>query len=201
MTKENYIKFRCSDEFKNLVERQAQQCNKSVSSYLEYLIRKDADIMRIVYNYCTTEEMEEAFKAEPTIYLSSDGDEWLFTDMEVFSQMDKKFQFEIETEERERVYNVNVEDYIYNRYEEDRFDYFGLNIDMSDFNELVAQVVDSNPGILCCEGWDKVIDEHIKAAVMTNVMEEVREIISKLINDGWDVTELKYVFDGISTEK
>ena len=86
MTKENYIKFRCSDDFKNLVERQAKEYGMTVSSYIEHLIRKDVDVMRVVYNDFITDEMEEAFKEESTVYLSSDGSAWLFTDMEVFKK-------------------------------------------------------------------------------------------------------------------
>ena len=103
MAKENYIKFRCSDDFKNLVERQAKEYGMTVSSYIEHLIRKDVDVMRVVYNDFITDEMEKAFKAESSVYLSSDGSAWLFTDMEVFKKMDKKFQFDLDTDEREHV--------------------------------------------------------------------------------------------------
>ena len=58
MTKENYIKFRCSDDFKNLVEQQAKERGMTVSSYIKHLIRKDVDIMRVVSNCFITEEME-----------------------------------------------------------------------------------------------------------------------------------------------
>ena len=58
MAKENYIKFRCSDDFKNLVERQAKEYGMTVSSYIEHLIRKDVDVMRVVYNDFITDEME-----------------------------------------------------------------------------------------------------------------------------------------------
>ena len=45
MAKENYIKFRCSDDFKNLVEQKAKEYGMTVSSYIEHLIRKDVDVM------------------------------------------------------------------------------------------------------------------------------------------------------------
>ena len=51
MTKENYIKFRCSDDFKNLVEQQAKERGMTVSSYIKHLIRKDVDIMIVKSRY------------------------------------------------------------------------------------------------------------------------------------------------------
>ena len=62
MAKENYIKFRCSDDFKDLVEQQAKERGMTVSSYIKHLIRKDVDVMRVVYDDFITDEMEEAFK-------------------------------------------------------------------------------------------------------------------------------------------
>ena len=69
MAKENYIKFRCSDNFKDLVERQAKKYGMTVSSYIEQLIRKDVDVMRVVYNDFITEEMEKALKLKMTLLL------------------------------------------------------------------------------------------------------------------------------------
>ena len=59
MAKGNYIKFRCSDDFKDLVERQAKEYGMTVSSYIEHLIRKDVDVMRVVYNDFITDEMDK----------------------------------------------------------------------------------------------------------------------------------------------
>ena len=39
--------------------------------------------MRVIYNDFITEEMERIFNEEGTIFLSSDENAWLFTDMEV----------------------------------------------------------------------------------------------------------------------
>lgn len=195
MTKENYIKFRCSDDFKNLVEQQAKERGMTVSSYIEHLIRKDVDVMRVVYNDFITDEMEKAFKEESTVYLSSDGSAWLFTDMEVFKKMDKKFQFDLDTDEREHIYNVDIEEYINNQYEEVELNYLGIHIDIVDYDELVLEVIDNNENDLCCEGWDKVIDGWIKASAMTGFAAEVEDAIVKMIDDGWDISELKEVVD------
>lgn len=193
MAKENYIKFRCSDDFKSLVERQAKEHGRSISSYIEYLIRKDVDTMRVVYNDFITDEMEKTFKAEESIYLSTDGEKWLFTDMEVFNEMDKKFQFDIDTEERDHVYNVNMEDYLNNRYEEDRVEYFGLYIEYTEYSELVLEIMENNEGDLCCDTWEEVIDKWMKAVLIDGIKMEMEEIFEKMIDDGWDIRDMKDV--------
>ena len=151
--------------------------------------------MRVVYDDLITDEMREAFKEESTVYLSSDRNAWLFTDMEVFDKLDKKFQFDVETDERESVYNVSIEEYINNQYEEVELNYLGIHIDVVDYDELVLEVIDNNENDLCCEGWDKVIDGWIKASAMTGFAAEVEDSIVKMIDDGWDISELKEVVD------
>lgn len=193
MAKENYIKFRCSDDFKSLVERQAKEHRRSISSYIEYLIRKDVDTMRVVYNSFITDEMEEAFKKEESIFLSTDGEKWLFTDMEVFNEMDKKFQFDIDTEERGHVYNVDMAGYFRNRYEEDRIEYFGLYLEVTDYDELVLEIIDNNEGDLYCDNWEEVVDKWTKAILMDAVKMELEEIFEKMIDDGWDIRDMKNV--------
>ena len=195
MTKENYIKFRCSDDFKNLVERQAKEYGMTVSSYIEHLMRKDVDVMRVVYNDFITDEMEEAFKEESTIYLSSDGSAWLFTDMEVFKKMDKKFQFDVETDERESVYNVSIEDYISNTYEERVAEYFGFNIEFADYD--VSDVCEDNVSDLCNNEWDKTIDAWMKADVILEIKIEMQETLKKMLHDGYDIAELKTVVEDV----
>lgn len=200
MAKENYIKFRCSDDFKNLVERQAQEYGMTVSSYIEHLIRKDVDVMRVVYNDFITEEMEEVFKAESSVYLSNDGDAWLFTDMKVFDKMDKKFHFDIETDEREHVYNTDIQSYIYNTYEESVAKYFGFDIELSEYDEDVALTCESCIESLCNNEWDKTIDAWVKCDVVMEMRERVREILQTMIEDGYDLTELKGIVEDILDE-
>ena len=195
MTKENYIKFRCSDDFKNLVEQQAKERGMTVSSYIKHLIRKDVDVMRVVYDDLITDEMREAFNTEESVYLSSDGSAWLFTDMKVFNKLDKKFQFDVETDERESVYNVSIEDYISNTYEETVAEYFGFNIEFAGYD--VSDVCEDNVGDLCNNEWDKTIDAWMKADVILEIKIEMQETLKKMLHDGYDIAELKTVVEDV----
>ena len=55
MPKDDYIRFRCSADLKELVGKQAEEKGMNITDYMEYLIRKDGNNMMYVYN---TEEME-----------------------------------------------------------------------------------------------------------------------------------------------
>ena len=195
MTKENYIKFRCSDDFKNLVEQQAKERGMTVSSYIKHLIRKDVDVMRVVYDDLITDEMREVFNTEESVYLSSDGSAWLFTDMKVFDKLDKKFQFDVETDERESVYNVSIEDYISNTYEETVAEYFGFNIEFAGYD--VSDVCEDNVSDLCNNEWDKTIDAWMKADVILEIKIEMQETLKKMLHDGYDIAELKTVVEDV----
>ena len=195
MAKENYIKFRCSDDFKDLVEQQAKERGMTVSSYIKHLIRKDVDIMRVVYDDLITDEMREAFNKEESVYLSSDGSAWLFTDMKVFDKLDKKFQFDVETDERESVYNVSIEDYISNTYEETVAEYFGFNIEFADYD--VSDVCEDNVSDLCNNEWDKTIDAWMKADIILEIKIEMQETLKKMLHDGYDIAELKTVVEDV----
>ena len=195
MTKENYIKFRCSDDFKNLVEQQAKERGMTVSSYIKHLIRKDVDVMRVVYDDLITDEMREAFNTEESVYLSSDGSAWLFTDMKVFNKLDKKFQFDVETDERESVYNVSIEDYISNTYEETVAEYFGFDIEFAGYD--VSDVCEDNVSDLCNNEWDKTIDAWMKADIILEIKIEMQETLKKMLNDGYDIAELKSVVEDV----
>ena len=144
--------------------------------------------MRVVYNDWITEEMEVVFKAEKTIYLSSDGEAWLFTDMEVFNEMNQKFQFDVDLPNREHVYNVDIEKYVINTYEENEFNYLGCSIQLADYYECISDHIEYNG--LDGDDWDKTIDGWIKAYVMTEVMEQVKESLFKISNAGYDLSEL-----------
>ena len=195
MAKENYIKFRCSDDFKNIVEQQAKERGMTVSSYIKHLIRKDVDVMRVVYDDLITDEMREVFNTEESVYLSSDGSAWLFTDMKVFNKLDKKFQFDVETDERESVYNVSIEDYISNTYEETVAEYFGFNIEFAGYD--VSDVCEDNVGDLCNNEWDKTIDAWMKADVILEIKIEMQETLKKMLHDGYDIAELKTVVEDV----
>jgi len=57
--KDDYIRFRCSADLKELVGRQAEEKGMNITDYMEYLIRKDGNNMMYVYN---TEEMTDDIK-------------------------------------------------------------------------------------------------------------------------------------------
>ena len=197
MAKENYIKFRCSDDFKNLVEQKAKENNKSVSSYIEYLIRKDIDVMRVVSNCFITEEMEKEFKNEQSCYLSSDGEYWLFTDMKFFNKMEKKYKFDEELEERDGmgIHNMNISEYIELIYEDKEAEYFGYNIPFAGYD--VSDICEDNISDLCNNEWDKTIDAWMKADVILEIKIEMQETLKKMLHDGYDIAELKTVVEDV----
>ena len=43
MPKDDYIRFRCSVELKELVGKQAEEKGMNITDYMEYLIRKDGN--------------------------------------------------------------------------------------------------------------------------------------------------------------
>ena len=151
--------------------------------------------MRVVYDDLITDEMREAFNTEESIYLSSDGSAWLFTDMKVFNKLDKKFQFDVETDERESVYNVSIENYISNTYEETVAEYFGFNIEFAGYD--VSDVCEDNVGDLCDNEWDKTIDAWMKADVILEIKIEMQETLKKMLHDGYDIAELKSVVEDV----
>jgi hypothetical protein len=143
--------------------------------------------MRVVYNDYLTEEMEAAFKAEKTVYLSSDGKTWLFTDKDVFYEMDKKFQFQDKID----TYPIDLETYIDNQYEEMNLNYFGFDICVADYGEMVLEIIDTGNLDIYCDGWDEKIDEQIKSAALDGLKFEMEDVFMEMIDDGYDVEQFK----------
>lgn len=197
MAKENYIKFRCSDDFKNLVEQQAKEYGMTVSRYIEHLIRKDVDVMRVVSNCFTTEEMVKEFENEQSCYLSSDGEYWLFTDMKFFNKMEKKYKFDEELEERDGmgIHNMNISEYIELIYEDKEAEYFGYNIPFAGYD--VSDICGDNVSDLCNNEWDKTIDSWMKADIILEIKIEMQETLKKMLHDGYDIAELKSVVEDV----
>ena len=50
MSKDAFIKFRCTDEFKTQIEALASKENRTVSNYVENLLKKEIKTMREVMN-------------------------------------------------------------------------------------------------------------------------------------------------------
>ena len=190
MLKETYIKFRCTEQFKELVENNAKKHGRSVSSYIEYLIRKDADTMKIINITNVTEELEEVLKMESTCFLSSDEYSWLFTDNKVFNEISQKFEFDIETEEREKIYSSNIEDYLFYKYDggDGSYDYFGCYIELAEYREKVAQLAEKN-GL--GENWDIQLDKWSKEFAMKEIISKIKTGLEKMKSEGWDVVKLK----------
>lgn len=59
MPKDDYIRFRCSTDLKELAGKQAEEKGMNITDYMEYLIRKDGNNMMYVYS---TDEMEKDLK-------------------------------------------------------------------------------------------------------------------------------------------
>lgn len=57
MAKDDYIRFRCSTDLKELAGKQAEEKGMNITDYMEYLIRRDGNNM--MYVYCAEEENEE----------------------------------------------------------------------------------------------------------------------------------------------
>ena len=200
MAKETYLKFRCTDKFKRTVETQAGKYGMSTTSYIERLIRKDIDNMKIIYAGNLTEEMENAFKNETTCFLSSKEHAWLFIDMDVFNDIDGRFQFEIETEDKDFIYPRNIEEYLECEYEEDYLNYLGSNLHLSDYAEITAEMVEDLEGELCNNNWDETLDRWIKTQAMTGIMIHVEKTLQKMINDGYDISQLFGLAERVNTE-
>lgn len=49
MAKDDYIRFRCSTDLKELVGKQAEEKGMNITDYMEYLIRRDGNNMMYVY--------------------------------------------------------------------------------------------------------------------------------------------------------
>ena len=145
--------------------------------------------MRVIYNDSGifTNEIKECFNADKTIYLSSDGEAWLFTDMEVFNEMDNKFQFKNERD----IFPIDLETYIKNKYEDIQLDYFGFDLWIEDYGELVLETIENGCLDICNNNWDKAIDEQIRCAVIEGLRIEMEYVLVRMINDGWDINELK----------
>lgn len=191
MTKETYIKFRCSEKFKSIVEQKAKEHGRTVSGYIEYLIGKDVDTMRILSNDFTTEDMIKTFTESGHCYLSSDKKYWLFDDMDFFNQMNSKYHFDEKDADDDSVWNSNLQDFIEMKYEERNVEILGIRVCMSGYAEITAEILEENDYLLFKNDWDKVVDEYLKSSIMTGVKMDLMDDIARLIKGGFDITEIK----------
>lgn len=82
MPKDDYIRFRCSTDLKELVGKQAEEKGMNITDYMEYLIRKDGNNMMYVYN---AEEMDDDIKEK----IVNNGLAVIINDVNLLSKVDE----------------------------------------------------------------------------------------------------------------
>ena len=82
MPKDDYIRFRCSSDLKELVGKQAEEKGMNITDYMEYLIRKDGNNMMYIYN---TEEMENDLREK----IVNNGLAVVFNEDKLISKVEK----------------------------------------------------------------------------------------------------------------
>ena len=89
MPKDDYIRFRCSADLKELAGKQAEEKGMNITDYMEYLIRKDGNNM--MYIYCV-EELDKELKKKiinngNAVRIDPEDD--MYNDMYLLSKTDK----------------------------------------------------------------------------------------------------------------
>lgn len=194
MAKDNYLKFRCTDKMKSIVESKAKENNMSVTAYLEYLIRRDVDIMRIVMSDNLTEDIENRLKEEESCYLSRDKEWWLFTDMNVFNKISKEYKFNEETENRDKIYDYSVEEYLYTICEDKIENFMGTELKVTEFVESATNIIEDDEDIYR-DGWDEEFIKNIKDAIIVSIASDLEDELLMLKQKGYNLSYLKDVFE------
>lgn len=195
MVKDEYIRFRCSTNLKELAGKQAENKGMNTTDYMEYLIRKDGNNM--MYVYCV-EELDKELKKKiinngNAVRIDPDDD--MYDDLYLLSKTDK---IVINGKVIECDYTLN--DYIEMYDGGDVIDLAGIEItkietiktflDMlyescsNDKNETYAERIynSSNPR----NEINKIINEFLMIridVVMSNIKSEICKI-EKQITDG-----------------
>lgn len=194
MPKDNYLKFRCTDKMKSIVESKAKENNMSVTAYLEYLIRRDVDIMRIVMSDNLTEDIENRLKEEESCYLSSNKEWWLFTDMNVFNQISKEYKFNEKTENRDKIYDYSVEEYLYTICEDKIENFMGAELKVTEFVESATNIIEDDEDIYR-DGWDEEFIKNVKDAIIVSIASDLEDELLRLKQKGYNLSFLKDVFE------
>lgn len=197
MSKDNYLKIRCTDKMKSTVESKAKENNMSVTAYLEYLIRRDVDTMRTVMSDNLTKDIEDRLKVEESCYLSSNKEWWLFTDMNVFNKISKEYNFNEKTENRDKIYTHSVEECLEIICEDMTETFFGKQIQFSDFIESAMEVIEDEPEKLYCNGWDKIFINYIKVGIITIIANDIEDELKRLNSAGYDIEIIKQNIDRV----
>lgn len=197
MVKDNYLKFRCTDKMKSTVESKAKENNMSVTAYLEHLIRMDIDIMKTVMRDYLTEDIENRLKNEKSCYLSSDKEWWLFTDMNVFDKISKKYKFNEEIGNRDKIYTHSIEEYLQIICEDMTETFMGKEIQFSDYIESTMEIVEDNPEKLYCNEWNEMLIDYIKVGIITSIASDLEDELKRLDSIGYDIGIIKQSIDKV----
>lgn len=206
MGKDDYIRFRCSTTLKNLAESKANDYGMNLTDYMEYLIRKDADSMRIVFSKDLTEECLRELENEKSCYLSTDEKYWLFSDMNFFNYISHKYVFDKKNDEASAK-SFTLDDYCIYKYDGEAFEWFGNYISLLDRSyaalEMFEEGVSQNNVDL--SKWDKVIDCDVKTAIMIGVASEMSDDFKEMAREGYDIglisSEVKMALESVELER
>lgn len=198
MAKDNYLKIRCTDKMKSTVESKAKENNMSVTAYLEYLIRRDVDIMRTVMSNNLTEDIENRLKEEESCYLSSNKEWWLFTDMNVFNKISKEYKFNEEMENRDKIYDYSVEEYLEIICEDMTETFMGTELKVTEFVESATNIIEDDEDIYR-DGWDEEFIKNVKDAIIVSIASDLEDELLRLKQKGYNLSFLKDVFERLFT--
>lgn len=198
MAKDNYLKFRCTDKMKSTVESKAKENNMSVTAYLEYLIRRDVDTMRTVMSDNLTKDIEDRLKEEESCYLSSDKKWWLFTDMNVFNKISKEYKFNEEMENRDKIYDYSVEEYLEIICEDMTETFMGTELKVTEFVESATNIIEDDEDIYR-DGWDEEFIKNVKDAIIVSIASDIEDELLRLKQKGYNLSFLKDVFERLFT--
>lgn len=198
MAKDNYLKFRCTDKMKSTVESKAKENNMSVTAYLEYLIRRDIDTMRTVMSDNLTKDIEDRLKEEESCYLSSNKKWWLFTDMNVFNKISKEYKFNEEMENRDKIYDYSVEEYLEIICEDMAETFMGTELKVTEFVESATNIIEDDEDIYR-DGWDEEFIKNVKDAIIVSIASDIEDELLRLKQKGYNLSFLKDVFERLFT--
>lgn len=196
--KDTYLRFRCSNRTKNLVEQKAKENNLSITAYLESLIMEDINDMMVVINFEITDELYNRMENEPTCYKSTGTTDnvanfFLFTDMEVYDVIRKEFKFE-----ENNINSYTIEEWLEIVLEEKTIDFMGKSYNYSDSIENVMEIIDSQ-GIAeqDYKKWDQILLDYVKVSAVTEIAADLEDNLNKLSDSEFDMKIIKQGIDRV----
>lgn len=196
--KDTYLRFRCSNRIKNLVEKKAREKNISVTAYLENLIIGDVNDMMIVINFEISDELCNRMANELTCYKSTIATEnignfVLFTDMRVYDKIREEFKFE-----ENNINSYTIEEWLEIACEEESVKFMGKTYNYSDYIESVMEIIDER-GIdeQDYKRWDELLLDYIKGSVVIGITVDLEDDLKELNNLGFDMGIIKEGIDRV----